>query len=102
MGRDQAMNALNSCDGNVKYAAGLLCLNYARRDAMPDDESKQIGIYASYAHNDVHIKNGDYKFMRPQTNCRRLDILGLLKIIELTRDKSNAFITNKMDEEKNK
>ena len=63
---------------------------------------KQIGISGSYAVDGNHVDNGDYNLMQPQSNDRNKSIPFLLKAMEAARDKSNAFITNEMDKEKNK
>ena len=65
-------------------------------------KEKQIGISGSYAVDGNRVDNGDYNLMQPKSNDRNRDISFLLKAIEAARDKSNAFITNEMDKEKNK
>ena len=65
-------------------------------------KEKQIGISGSYVVDGNHADNGDYNLMQPQSNDRDRDISFLLRAMEAARDKSNAFITNEMDKEKNK
>ena len=69
---------------------------------MAEPAKKAIGISGAYYLKDDHLDNGDYKFEQPHSDDRDINIKFLLDSVENARKKSNAFITNEMDKEKNK
>lgn len=66
-------------------------------------EKINLSIKGSYNFNKTHIKDGDYIVKNDATlNNTKSMTETLLKLVKEAQKKSNEFITNEMDKEKNK